>query len=334
MRIDDEDDDFETTLAGLPPAVKAKTERLDDAREATYAALSAASATVERAKDSLAEAKRDLQDLERYAEKNLIANEKKSFDKSGNETVVVTPDPGRLEAARERVRTASDKLDRARQRNRELSGAWTICAGLHRRVEGYLAQVRSEPVRLHDVGARAETRNGEDLSDAVERIRGEIAALESAAKEARRAPIPKDEAKRIARLQIEELARVGIPSVTQLVNRGGKIGFPTEQIHGASVNSSITRGVDALALVAWLGKDALLKKIETEIDENAVDGAMSAEEKKFSLMRIADDTLRLEREEESLIEQGEAKGVEIARRRTADPRAVLGLSSAMPQYKD
>lgn len=333
--VEFEDEDFNAVLVGMPPSVTAKIERLDEARESAYAALSASSSKVEHAKTALGVAERELRDLEQYAERYQLSTEKRSFDPAtGAETVVTTPDPSRLEAARTRVRGAADKLDRARARHRELSDAWKAVGGIHHRVEQYLASLpKSEPVRVHDAEP-TKPRKGEEIIDAVERIRSEIAALADAAKEARRAPIPASEAKRLARLQIDELARAGIPSVTQLLNRGGKIGWPSDQVHGASVGANLTRGLDGLALLAWIGKDKLVERVEAEIDAHAGDGALSADEKKFALLRIQDDTLALQRAEESLIEQAESRGVEIARRRDADPRAVLGLGDAMPPYRD
>ena len=86
--------------------------------------------------------------------------------------------------------------------------------------------------------------------------------------------------------------------------------------------------VDVEALLCWTFKDQMIAAVDKEIelrgdDANALSDAQRAER----TATILGDLLMSEREEELLIEHGEAKGIVLARRTNADPRALLGLSS-------
>jgi hypothetical protein len=70
--------------------------------------------------------------------------------------------------------------------------------------------------------------------------------------------------------------------------------------------------------------------MEQEIDQLSDDAhALMPEQRKERRQQILTDTLATEREEEALIELGEAQGIVVRRRSNADVRAVLGLASNM-----
>jgi hypothetical protein len=81
----------------------------------------------------------------------------------------------------------------------------------------------------------------------------------------------------------------------------------------------------------WLHRDAIIEKIETAIDALADDAhALTAEQRCDQLAEIDRERLTVERAEEHCFTEAVAAGANIIRRPTADARAVLGLSSAMP----
>jgi len=85
-----------------------------------------------------------------------------------------------------------------------------------------------------------------------------------------------------------------------------------------------------LAFVAWLHKDALLQKLllDTEVEFYADDEhALSDEQRAQRITALRSQLLDAERVEEALICASE---IPVLRRNDPDPRAVLGLSSALP----
>jgi hypothetical protein len=75
------------------------------------------------------------------------------------------------------------------------------------------------------------------------------------------------------REQIEALAMQGAPSVSSLIELDGKIEFQTQrvtsEVHAERRSLAFTEVPDALALVAWMHRDALIAALDREI---AVEG--------------------------------------------------------------
>jgi hypothetical protein len=93
--------------------------------------------------------------------------------------------------------------------------------------------------------------------------------------------------------------------------------------------------VDALALVAWLHRDALIARLEEEIDAQADDAkALSDEARSTKTAEIRSAILTAEREEEAIIRLIEQEGAEFERRADADPRAILSVGGEAPLPKD
>jgi hypothetical protein len=81
----------------------------------------------------------------------------------------------------------------------------------------------------------------------------------------------------------------------------------------------------------WLHKDAIIERIEREIDAIADDAnALTLEQRTEQVALISADKLATEREEEHFLIQAVVAGAAIQRRSAADPRAVLGLGDDMP----
>ena len=79
------------------------------------------------------------------------------------------------------------------------------------------------------------------------------------------------------RAQIEELAQRGEVSVSRLVEHDGQLDWPLMQlvvpVRGAQGAAGITEVPDTVAMFAWMHRDALIKKLDTEIDAEADDKA-------------------------------------------------------------
>lgn len=84
--------------------------------------------------------------------------------------------------------------------------------------------------------------------------------------------------------------------------------------------------IDTMALFAWFHRDALVARLEAEIDTLADDAAaLSSQEREQRLAEIAADRLIAERAECALLSRMQADGPPIEHRVEADPRAVLAV---------
>ena len=76
------------------------------------------------------------------------------------------------------------------------------------------------------------------------------------------APFPSSHAKAQMPAQVEALAMQGAPSASSLIERDGKITWPTQrvqsEVHVERLSLAFAEVPDTLALVAWLHKDALI----------------------------------------------------------------------------
>jgi hypothetical protein len=169
-------------------------------------------------------------------------------------------------------------------------------------------------------------------------VEGQRAALRELAAdlhEVRSAPVPSSAVKARIREQVDALAERGCPNVHHILEgsdagilwnmltlRANINGHAATEGMPAVVGIAQTSTPDAFALLAWLAKDALIARLEAEVDEQSDDAAAlgddeRAEKEDALLQRM----LECERIEELLCE---AEGAE--RRPDGDARAVLGIA--------
>lgn len=154
-----------------------------------------------------------------------------------------------------------------------------------------------------------------DLAQQVERLRGEIARIKRERADVEAAPLSRIEA--IARLDEWMGAYEVRPNVMAFVSRDPNRHY---LVNGAG---DIERAVDG-ALIAFLGermRDRYIVEIDAELARLAK--SVSAEEAAKRDADLAQRQWQLELEEERIICRAGEAGVTIARRREADPRAIL-----------
>jgi hypothetical protein len=164
---------------------------------------------------------------------------------------------------------------------------------------------------------------------AVDQLRAHIVELQAALQRVRTAPFPAAHAKEIIRQHVDHLASRAVPDVLRVLELGRPPGFAQTQLrpHAASAFPA----PDGVGLIAWLFRDQLVQKLNTEIDSIADDeDALSPEQRTSQERRISDEILEIERAEEMTIEALEADNIEILRRDNADPRAILSLTLDLP----
>jgi hypothetical protein len=164
-----------------------------------------------------------------------------------------------------------------------------------------------------------ELLKGETMPDALARIRDQITGIKSHRQAVASAALPKSAMKAAAKRYVDEMAARGRPRVT-----GDGSGFKATF---GDTRSFVPQGVRAAAeLLCWMDGPAVLKRLEAEIDALPTPAnAMDPDERESRLADLTADLERLERDEESLIEQAADDGIEVLRRAEANPAAVLGV---------
>jgi hypothetical protein len=122
----------------------------------------------------------------------------------------------------------------------------------------------------------------------------------------------------------------GAPSVSSLIEHDGKIEFQTQrvtsEVHAERRSLAFTEVPDAVALVAWLHKDALVAALDREIASEADDkAALSHEARQKAEAEAMGDLLAVERDECALVWQAQAQSLPIEHRADINPVALLGL---------
>jgi hypothetical protein len=170
----------------------------------------------------------------------------------------------------------------------------------------------------------------------LEALRAEISRLKAQIEQTRAAPLPSGDAKRKMRDQIEALAAKGEPNCLGLIEAGYPVRFVENQVQAtvltpAGAGALSHSALDTLALFCWVHGDALIARLEAQIDELSEDSAaLSDQDKQKKIQQLNDEILEVSRSEETAIEALELSGSPVARRPDCDPRAVLSLSSDLP----
>lgn len=163
---------------------------------------------------------------------------------------------------------------------------------------------------------KTQPQKGESWSDAINRVRREIATLQSNVRETLKAGPRAADLKRAAKNYVKGLTDIGRPRI-----------IATHEAFELAFESGSFAGVPNMrAILAWFDPDTLLARLEDEIDALPVPAlTLSLKEKNERLTVAKANLLSLEREEEALIESAADDGHHVTRRHDADPRAILGV---------
>jgi hypothetical protein len=247
----------------------------------------------------------------------------------------------------------NNRIDRHRQeieRLEQLSEThrvpWEAYGSLQRNVERYLThECAGIAIAVHEVEVELPALlKNEDLPGLVERLRRRGRELQSDRMKVVAAPIPSAVAKAMVKVYIEQLGERGGPDLMALIDRGDIAGLKaaTRTVHqtgyvaaGKGLQAGVAQiaiGVDdVISFMSWFAKDALLKRINQEIDQVANDSEALDDTQRAELLAQADrDALECQRQECAAIELAEQKGTVILPRPKVDPRAWLGLADTLP----
>jgi hypothetical protein len=186
-----------------------------------------------------------------------------------------------------------------------------------------------------EIDAGSVLKRNESPVAAPDRIRHRLRELSADEHRVRSAPLPAADARAQMRAAIERLAEHGTPDVSPLVEAGHDIVWQSTMTRltlAAVVGSDGARVLghamgevtDLQALLTWLLRDALIGRLEAEIDAVADDAAaLSAEARAEKLAQIGSDRLAAERHEAALVRRMQDDGLPVEHRVDADVRAVL-----------
>jgi hypothetical protein len=243
-----------------------------------------------------------------------------------------------LEIEDRRVIEAQKRLDKATADFRRLqelqevrSAAWQTASAALANVESWLRDGRPHGTALEVIETEVKLTKGEGVLDAVERVRRRVRELRADLHRIDSAPYPSSYAKAQMRAQIEALAMQGAPSVSSLIELDGKVEFATtrqqSQVFNAQERSlAFTEITDAVATLAWLLQETLIKRLDAEIATEADDGAaLTHETRQQRTAEVMSDLLATERDECALVFSAQAQGLPVEHRRDVNVIALLGL---------
>lgn len=244
----------------------------------------------------------------------------------------LSKDDGRVIAAQRTLDKATDHLKRLQQRQEAKSQAWQLASAALQSAEAWIRDGRPPGTTLRDyAGEVPKLQKGENVLDAIERIRRRSRELKADLARIAAAPYPSNYCKQKMRQEVEQLAQRGAASVSRLVEHDGPVEFPTMQLM-VPVRSETPGAVgfaempDALALFAWTFKDALVAALDAEIDGESDDPAsLSHEAREKAAAEVMADLLSVERDESSLVWQAQAERLPVEHRADVNPLALLGL---------
>jgi hypothetical protein len=146
------------------------------------------------------------------------------------------------------------------------------------------------------------------------------------------APPSREEIETALRAEVQRLITLGTPSVS--LGEGGKITtyWPDAPVLGGVKGQPVSApSGSASALLAAMFPDAMFRMLTQGLD--ALEGGISARARVGIVAELEDKIANLENEEESLVEQALAAGLEVFRRSNASGWALLGIARPAVQQQ-
>jgi hypothetical protein len=319
----------ETDIEGkLPAPARVRLDKLRARADELHAALL-------RASDERNEYAREKLDAERRLHE---LTDKVAAMGKGN-MPVDADHPAAKQAIARRDRAAA-QLEQANDRYEARSARWHDAKGLVSGIERWLSALPPDAKIKSYAGPPPKSAKGETAFAAIERVRRTRTELEAAVHKVRSAPVLSSTAKARIKSEVDALAQAGRPDVWPAVENRESVRWPTRSINARVMGVAVTQGAptnldghaiaelpNTLALMLWLFKDHVIAALNREVDQISDDkAALSDEERALQENALLESILDAERAEEALIQIAEAEGMEVGRRRDADPSAVLNIT--------
>jgi hypothetical protein len=169
---------------------------------------------------------------------------------------------------------------------------------------------------------------GEDIFSALEKIRRRGREIKASLHTIASAPFPSKQAKARMREMVEQLAQRGQPDCSPLLEAGREIAWPVTTVKSMVPSEqpqlAFAEVPDTIALFAWLHKDALIKRLDAEIDAEADDPAsLSVGDREIRTAEAMGDLLDVESQEASLTWSAMEQNLPVEFRADCSPLAIL-----------
>ena len=229
------------------------------------------------------------------------------------------------------VTKLSDEFKRINERREARSASWTAISIVVSAVESWLrgGGVPGGCVLRDFDGPEPKLIKSESIVDGIERLRRRCREIKADIHRIQSAPYSSVNAKARMRSQVEALAEIGSPDVSDLIEHDRPVAFQMQRVQSDVVGIEATAFAfaqisDAVALTCWLHKDSIIKKLDAEIDAVADDAAaLSSEEHAKRLAEAQGDLLATERDESWWDWKAQSEGLPVERRADASPAAIL-----------
>ena len=166
------------------------------------------------------------------------------------------------------------------------------------------------------------------VPEEVERARSKIAAIEAAINDTTFAPLPLADVKEAIVREISEIAAKGQPRVRYNDRRSS----PLKLGEALGIRNSPAGPITAATLV-WAMQEIITERALSLVGDIEPERALTNAQRDALLEQLAAERLEAERIEEAAIMAAHAAGIAIARRREADPRAVLGIKDVSGRWR-
>jgi hypothetical protein len=247
------------------------------------------------------------------------------------------PEDSRTVAAQRDINKATLALKLLNERREARAQAWAAAARVLGAIDAWISGGRPRNTALEDYeGPEPKLAKGENgLLDAIQNRRRLAKERHAELDRIRSAVYPSDYAKQRMRSQISALAQRGAVSVSALVKYDGEVAFQSERKSvpivvpvGKRAGAAVAawQQFDALGAFCWLHKDALVAKLDREIEAAADDkNALSHEKRQRQEAEAQNDLLAIEREECAFVWQAQSQSLPIEHRADVSPLALLSL---------
>jgi hypothetical protein len=232
---------------------------------------------------------------------------------------------------------AVDKLTADVRRLQEMSlartQAWREAGAALQNAEEWLKNGRPHGVTLQDFEAEPVklTKSENTLLDAIENRRRRVRELRADLNRIESSCYPSSYCKARMREMVEQTAQRGAVDVSGLIEHDDKIMWPMMRVQSQVFNvaqpGAVAFGeVPDIAMFVWLHKEALIKKLDAEIDaENDDSASMTHEERQLRIAEVEGDLLSVERDESFCVWQAQAQNLPCEHRADINPVALLSL---------
>ena len=231
--------------------------------------------------------------------------------------------------AQRTLEKAEDEFKRIKDRSEARTQVWRASGAALAACEAWLKD-RPGGTALEAVEIEApKLSKGEDVLAGIERLRRRGRELRADLHRIASAPFPSSWAKQAMRQQVEALAARGEPDVSVLVERGANIVWPTTQVQVTVFNAQpgavgYASMPDTLAIETWRNKEALIKRLDAEIDSEADDqAALTHEARQEREAEVMGDLLAVERDESWLVWAAMARSLPVEHRNDCAAQAIL-----------